>query len=80
VADQPALVADRDRDPLAERLRPPDVVQERRRQRAFEAESEDAGSRLLRRLSGATPVLLALALLFLGTQINDILSQIGAAI
>jgi O-antigen ligase len=45
------------------------VLQERRRQRAFEGDDEDSGSRLLRRLSGATPVLMALALLFLGTQL-----------
>lgn len=45
------------------------VLQERRRQRAFEGDDEDSATRLLRRLSGATPVLLALALLFLGTQL-----------
>jgi O-antigen ligase len=45
------------------------AVQERQRQRAFEGDDEDAGARLLRRLSGATPVLLALALLFLGAQL-----------
>ena len=45
------------------------VLQERRRQRAFETDDEDGGTRLLRRLSGVTPVLLALALLFLGAQL-----------
>jgi O-antigen ligase len=45
------------------------VLQERRRQRAFDGDDEDGGTRLLRRLSGVTPVLLALALLFLGAQL-----------
>jgi O-antigen ligase len=45
------------------------LLQERRRQRALEVEDEGAGVRLLRRLSGATPMLLALALLFLGAQL-----------
>ncbi|HYD04625.1 MAG TPA: O-antigen ligase family protein [Reyranella sp.] len=45
------------------------VLQERRRQRSLEGDDEAAGARLLRRLSGATPILVALALLFLGTQL-----------
>jgi len=46
------------------------LLQERRRHRAFEAgEEEGGGTRLLRGLSGAAPVLLALALLFLGAQL-----------
>jgi O-antigen ligase len=45
------------------------VMRERRRQRALEVDDEGGGVRLLRRLSGATPMLVALALLFLGTQL-----------
>jgi len=45
------------------------VLQERRRQRAFEGEEEGEGARLLRRLGGGTPILLAFALLFLGAQL-----------
>jgi O-antigen ligase len=45
------------------------VLQERRRQRAFEGDDESSGARMLRRLSGATPALLALTLFFLGAQL-----------
>jgi O-antigen ligase len=45
------------------------VLQERRRNRAFEGDDEDAATRMIRRLSGTTPVLVALALLFLGAQL-----------
>jgi O-antigen ligase len=46
------------------------VLQERRRHRAMEGEEAGtSGERMLRRLSGGTPVYLALALLFLGAQL-----------